>query len=229
MPNKKGALGLHSAAAAGYNDVVKMLISRGTKVDIPTKDNYTALHVAVQSGQASVVETLLGYGANVHVHGGQIGETALHVSAALTDTECAQMLLKSGAQPNVKQTDGQTSLHIAARSGNVDIVRLMLKEGADPQLKSNNGETPLHVAAKQCHFDVIQLVLEHLSNVAEPALVKAYVDSITEDGETSIHYASQIMSSHAHYSDEDAKIMSTLIDYGADPAKQTFTVNILLA
>lgn len=37
MPNKKGALGLHSAAAAGFNEVVKMLIARGTNVDIRTR------------------------------------------------------------------------------------------------------------------------------------------------------------------------------------------------
>lgn len=93
----------------------------------------------MQSGKPSVVETLLGNGANVHVHGGQIGETALHVAAALPndDTECAQMLLKSGAQPNVRQTDGQTSLHIAARHGNVEIARLLLREGGDPRLTSN--------------------------------------------------------------------------------------------
>lgn len=73
MPNKKGALGLHSAAAAGFNDVVKMLIARGTNVDVRTRDNYTALHVAVQSGKASVVETLLGSGADIHVKGGELG------------------------------------------------------------------------------------------------------------------------------------------------------------
>lgn len=37
MPNKRGALGLHAAAARGHNEVVKMLISRGTKVDNATK------------------------------------------------------------------------------------------------------------------------------------------------------------------------------------------------
>jgi ankyrin repeat protein len=37
MPNKSGAIGLHAAAACGHNEVVKMLIGRGTKVDILTK------------------------------------------------------------------------------------------------------------------------------------------------------------------------------------------------
>lgn len=93
----------------------------------------------MQSGQPSVVETLLGYGADVHVHGGDIGETALHIAASLpnNDSECAQMLLKSGAHPNVKQLDGQTPLHFAARIGKVEMIRLMLEHGADPQIKSD--------------------------------------------------------------------------------------------
>lgn len=74
----------------------------------------------------------------MHLHGGDKGESALHVAAALQTNgiECAQMLLKSGAQPNAQQTDGQTPLHIAARNGNADMIRLMLKEGANPQIKS---------------------------------------------------------------------------------------------
>ena len=31
------------------------------------------------SGKASVVETLLGAGADVHVRGGELGQTALHI------------------------------------------------------------------------------------------------------------------------------------------------------
>jgi ankyrin repeat protein len=75
----------------------------------------------------------------VHVHGGKIGETALHVAAAIPgrDIECGQMLLKSGALPNVTQTDGKTPLHICAVSGNVEMVKLLLKEGADPRLRSD--------------------------------------------------------------------------------------------
>lgn len=103
------------------------------------QDNYTALHVAVQAGKASVVETLLGYGADVDIHGGAIGETALHIAASLTTedaVDCAAMLLKSGAQPNVARNDGETALHIAARNPLSGMIHLLLSEGADPKITS---------------------------------------------------------------------------------------------
>lgn len=85
-----------------------------------------------------MVETLLGYGADVHVHGGDIGETALHIAASfLKGTECALMLLKSGANPNVKQFDGQTPLHFAARIGSVEMIQLILDHGGNPQIQSD--------------------------------------------------------------------------------------------
>uniref|UniRef100_A0A1I8AYC2 ANK_REP_REGION domain-containing protein n=1 Tax=Meloidogyne hapla TaxID=6305 RepID=A0A1I8AYC2_MELHA len=215
MPNKNGALGLHAAAAAGYNDVVK--------------DNYTALTVAVQSGQAAVVETLLGFGADVHIEGGQIGETALHVAAGLPsgNIECAQMLLKSGAQPNVRRSDGMTPLHISARMGNKEMVGLLLAEGADPKLKSKIGETPLHLASKQCHLPVVLLLLEKIGKDIQE--VREYVNLLTEDGQSSIHYASQILADQNHFIEEDAKIVSTIVDAGGDCEKQTINALHLAA
>lgn len=103
------------------------------------QDNFTALHVAVQYGRASVVETLLGFGADVHLNGGSLGETALHIAASLDvedAIECAQMLLKSGALPNIARNDGETALHIAARNPLFEMTRVLLMEGADPRITS---------------------------------------------------------------------------------------------
>ncbi|KHN74170.1 Ankyrin-2 [Toxocara canis] len=201
MPNKRGALGLHSAAAAGFTDVVRMLITRGTNVDIRTRDNYTALHVAVQSGRASVVETLLGFGADVHVVGGQLGETALHIAASLTTedaTQCAVMLLKSGAQPNVTRSDGETPLHIAARNPLPSMIRLLLSEGADPKLTSHTGESALHVAARSCNSEAARLMLEHLLKTLSPAEIKEFVNARTfETGESALHVAARSCNSEA--------------------------------
>ncbi|KAK6105831.1 Ankyrin repeats (3 copies) family protein [Brugia pahangi] len=226
MPNRRGALGLHSAAAAGFTDVVQLLIARGTNVDIKTRDNYTALHVAVQAGKASVVETLLGYGADVHVHGGAIGETALHIAASLTTDdaiECAVMLLKSGAQTNVTRNDGETPLHIAARNPLSGMIRLLLSEGADPKICSNSSESVLHVAAKSCNSEAVTLILEYLSQQMSPEEIKEFINARTiEDGLTAVHYAAQITSDQLHFPGEDAKLIETLIDYNGQPELQTY-------
>lgn len=63
------------------------------------------MHVAVQAEKPEVVEALLGHGADVSVKGGKLGETALHVAAGLKSAGglyCADMLLKSGADVNLK-------------------------------------------------------------------------------------------------------------------------------
>ncbi|KAK6730167.1 hypothetical protein RB195_006932 [Necator americanus] len=228
MPNKKGALGLHSAAAAGFNEVVKMLIARGTNVDIRTRDNYTALHVAVQSGKASVVETLLGAGADIHVKGGELGQTALHIAASLSgpeSRECAIMLLKSGGQPDVAQEDGETCLHLAARNGNREIMRLLLNENANLQLMSKTGETPLHVAAKSCNFEAAQMIVNHMAQSLSPDEIRRYVNQRTNDGFTAVHYAAEISSDQLHFPGEDAKLMNLLIDYGGQVDLQSLNSN----
>lgn len=102
------------------------------------KDNYTALHIAVQSAKPAVVETLLGYGAEVHVCGGRLRETPLHIAAKVQDGDrCALMLLKSGANPNWATDDGQTPVHVAARHGNLASLILLLEDGGDALIKSN--------------------------------------------------------------------------------------------
>src|SRR5690606_21340390 len=126
------------------------------------------------------------------------------------NTECAQMLLKSGAQPNVTQTDGQTPLHISCRTGNSQMIKLLLYEGGDPRLKSASGETPLHVAAQYCHCEAVELILEHLTQITNKEEVKEYVNSKTEEGLTAVHYAAQILPDQVGYEGEDAKLISTL-------------------
>ncbi len=43
-------------------------------------------------------------------------------------------------------------------------------------------------------------------------------------GETSVHYAAKVVSNDTHYKEEDAKLISILIDYGGEPERQTFSV-----
>ena len=51
------------------------------------------------------------------------------------------MLLKSGADTNLKMTDGRTPLHIAAESGSIAVLKLLLAHDANalnPDMVSTN-------------------------------------------------------------------------------------------
>gem|GEM_PF-1314161 len=72
--------------------------------------------------------------------------TQLHIAALWGDVEIVEVLLKRGADPNVKDDNGQTPLHIAAQEGHVDVVRVLLERGADPRIADNGGHIPLDYA-----------------------------------------------------------------------------------
>lgn len=84
------------------------------------------------------METLLGYGADVHVRGGRLKETPLHIAARVKDGDrCALMLLKSGAGANLTTDDGQTPVHVAASNGSLPSLMLLLEDGGDAMFKSH--------------------------------------------------------------------------------------------
>lgn len=97
MPNRFGARSIHTAAKEGHVNVINTLIRKGEHVDTPTGDGLSSLHIAVEHGKAAVVEALLGHGANVHLKGGQLGESPLHISARIDEAKgekCTKMLVQ---------------------------------------------------------------------------------------------------------------------------------------
>ncbi|RDD35204.1 Ankyrin repeat domain protein [Wolbachia endosymbiont of Cylisticus convexus] len=78
----------------------------------------------------------------------------LHFAALEGDLEVAEVLLKHGADVNVKSEQGYTPLHAAAWEGDLEVVKLLLKHEADVNARNLGlGEnTPLHFAAWKGRF-----------------------------------------------------------------------------
>ncbi|XP_043267430.1 serine/threonine-protein phosphatase 6 regulatory ankyrin repeat subunit A-like isoform X3 [Venturia canescens] len=222
MPNKRGARSIHTAARYGHVGIISTLLQRGEKVDATTNDNYTALHIAVESAKPAVVETLLGYGAEVHVRGGKMRETPLHIAARVPDGDrCALMLLKSGAGPNLTTDDGQTPVHVAASHGNLATLLLLLEDGGDPMYKSKNGETPLHLACRGCRAAVVPHLIQFVKEKKGTEVATAYVNSVTNEGASALHYAAQIDPAEVTVPGDDRAVVRALLEGGADVSLQT--------
>uniref|UniRef100_A0A8C6TBI2 Cyclin-dependent kinase inhibitor 2A/B (p15, inhibits CDK4) n=1 Tax=Neogobius melanostomus TaxID=47308 RepID=A0A8C6TBI2_9GOBI len=103
------------------------------------------LTTAAATGNTAAVEQLLRSGAEVNGVN-QFGRTALQVMM-MGSLPVAQLLLKYGADPNVKdRSTGATPLHDAARTGFTDTVRLLVHFHADPNARDNKNCRPIDVA-----------------------------------------------------------------------------------
>ena len=114
------------------------------------------LEIAAQNNDLRLLRLLLARGAAVNGRG-VYSYTALIRAASRANVEVVALLLKAGADPNLRDTMfGETALHKATRSASrrfpessdmakrrKKIVRLLLKGGADPNLTDNRGRKPL--------------------------------------------------------------------------------------
>lgn len=79
--------------------------------------------------------------------------TALHIAAENNYFDCAQILLKFGANPNAEDIYRRTPLHTATMRRNCPyLIFSLLSRGAQPNLQDNDENTALHYAAAQGFF-----------------------------------------------------------------------------
>ena len=111
----------------------------------------------------------------------QFGGTALHFAAAEGQDAVVVLLLKHGADPNLRNNEEQTPLHLAAANGQQSVLALLLAAGAQPNLQDKQGYTSLHYAAT------------YGQQAAVTALLAANADAELEDrnGETPLFCAQE--------------------------------------
>lgn len=150
---------------AYYGDVtaVRLLLDRGETLATLGED--LGLNGAAFHGHWRLVEFLLEQGADPNFRDPETGETPLH--SALTKRNrasgeaSAEVLLRAGADPNVRtvpgrptgalmrdaRTRGETPLHRAAAYATPRTIERLLDAGADRQAQDANGDTPLSWAS----------------------------------------------------------------------------------
>lgn len=74
------------------------------------------------------------------------GNSSLYYAAASNALECVRVLLRNGADPNLKCERGNTPLHMAFKNDNRGIIGLLLSHGGNPEAPNEANETPLFFA-----------------------------------------------------------------------------------
>lgn len=94
------------------------------------------------------------------------GWTAVTCAAANNDHQSAELLIKAGAEINVKDNFGWTPLMYAAdvKIG-VTMVSYLLANGADPNIRNNDGDTALKMAVSGNNVETIKLLIDKGANV----------------------------------------------------------------
>lgn len=88
------------------------------------------------------------------------GEYPLSFAVSLNLEHCFRLLLASGANPNLQDSNGNTALHIAVIANKLEMFDLCFASGADLRVKNKQNLTPLTLAAKLEKVEMFFHILE---------------------------------------------------------------------
>ena len=159
---------LNSAARSGKEDVIRLLVQHGADPNAPDPFfKRTPLMETVTFGYLGAAEALLELGAKPDAIGDLAsGELPLVNAIIWKRPAIVEVLLKKGADPNVKLTtaslgnDGDSLLIQAVRRRNSELVSLLTKYRANSNYQDRYGRTALHHAVSMGDENIVRILLE---------------------------------------------------------------------
>jgi ankyrin repeat protein len=117
-----GRTALMEAALLGHHEILDLLLSAGADVNPRDEIGQTALILAADK-DPSMVRELLEKGADVNVQTSISGETPLIAAAYAGRLETVEMLIKAGANVNIRAKNGKSALDVALDKGFAEVVK----------------------------------------------------------------------------------------------------------
>jgi ankyrin repeat protein len=179
---------LHTAAARGELDAVRVLLDRGASPAVRDRSGKTPLHWAIECANAddasAIADELLAANSNVSATQDARGRTPLHLAAALGSAELLAKLCRASAPHvgvNTQDIDGATPLHIAAAL-DAGAIGALVDAGANIDAADGESDRPLHYAVRERNIDAVRRLLDAGADAAAP----------NDDGETPLHLAAEL-------------------------------------
>uniref|UniRef100_A0A8C5SYZ6 M-phase phosphoprotein 8 n=2 Tax=Malurus TaxID=55806 RepID=A0A8C5SYZ6_9PASS len=106
------------AAAGGHDDLLRVLIRKGAKVNGRQKNGTTALIHAAEKNFLTTVAILLEAGAYVNMQQSS-GETALMKACKRGNSDIVRLMIESGADCNILSKHQNSAMHFAKQCNNI--------------------------------------------------------------------------------------------------------------
>jgi ankyrin repeat protein len=192
---------LDLAIATGNVQLVSALLSLGADATCPHPSNDIPLIAAIRShsvSRAEIVLLLIHHGVDVNSPG-LLDASAIHAAVGESSTELVDLLLRSGANINIRSVaDDITPLWSACCAGDEKMVQLLLQRGANHRLRNSTvSSSPLDEAVRVGNATILTVLLEAGADPnshglgREPPLIHAILFSTPnalEIGRLLVHY-----------------------------------------
>ncbi|TRZ11283.1 hypothetical protein HGM15179_015801 [Zosterops borbonicus] len=184
VPDNRGWLPIHEAAAHNSSECLKLLIDTASAknyIHSRTFEGLCALHLSARHGSVGCLRVLLEAGAGIDNVPTESGTTPLFLAVENRHTEVVKFLLQHGTSVEGSHSwSGWNSLHQASFQGSTEIMQMLLEKGASKDCQDDFGITPLFVAAQYGQLESLRLLLSHGADVncqakdrATPLLIAA--------------------------------------------------------
>ena len=155
-----GTTPLHSAAKAGFNEAVNILLD--LEADPLAQDDYfaTPIFVAASNGHSHVLERFLDMDIELLPDlQTTAGGTVLHAAVEKCELPLVQKLIKE-TNWRIRKASTVTPMVLAARRGDPSVIELLIETEMPVGFSSNTGWTALHEAAYRGDAELISRLIE---------------------------------------------------------------------
>ncbi|NWS68579.1 INVS protein, partial [Crotophaga sulcirostris] len=139
------------------------------------------VHAAAVNGDKSTLQKLIAGNSELKDKEDQFGRTPLMYCVLADRLDCAEALLKAGADVNRADRSRRTALHLAAQKGNYRFMKLLLARRGNWMQKDLEEMTPLHLTTRHKSPKCLALLLKHMA--------PGEVDTQDKNKQTALHWS----------------------------------------
>lgn len=115
------------------------------------------MHEAAKFDAADALQKIIFNGADINSK--EDGKTPLHIAAENGHINCVDLLIRVGANLDLRDNELRTALHNAIENGHTDVALLLIRSGADINLTDCCNETALHEVVVQANISILKALL----------------------------------------------------------------------